>query len=125
MAENRIRIEDRIQTEDRMRTNEERIAAMHARAAEIRQKQRAGRVRVMQTVSAAASFAAVILLAVFMPKIKGNTGPDADAVDMQASILGDSGAVDYVVIAIVAFLLGAAVTAFCYKLKGWPHDRDS
>lgn len=103
-----------------MRTNDERIAEMHARAAEMAGKQRAGRVRVAQSVAAVVSFAAVILLAVFMPKITSpEIAPGGADEGMQASMLSDSGSVSYVVIAIVAFLLGAAVTAFCFKLKKW------
>ena len=103
-----------------MRSNDDRIAAMHARATQIQQKQRAGRVRLMQSASAVVSFAAVILLAIFMPKFSSlEVTEGGEAVDMQASMLRDSGAMGYVVIAIVAFILGVAVTAFCYKLKIW------
>ena len=50
-----------------MRTNEERIAAMHKRAAELEKEKRQRRVLIIQAVSAAACFAAVIALAFFMP----------------------------------------------------------
>lgn len=114
-----------------MRTDEERIKAMHARAEEIEKEQRRRRVRIAQLGTAAASFAAVILLAVFMPQLTqatpgsapGNSAPAAP-VDMQASIFGDSGALEYVVIAVIAFLLGAFVTAFCFRLKNWQDKKD-
>ena len=109
-----------------MRTNEERIASMHRRTEEIKQEQRAHRVKLLQSVSAAASFAAVILLAVFMPKLTSfETVPyGIVSEDMHASMLRDGGVMGYVVIAVIAFLLGAAVTAFCFKLKKWQDDKN-
>ena len=109
-----------------MRTNEERIASMHARAEEMERKQRMSRVRLMQTLASVTSFAAVILLAVFMPKV-ASFGKDPASVlqgGMQASILGDSGALAYVVIAVIAFLLGVFVTAFCFSLKRWQDENN-
>ena len=114
-----------------MRTNEERIAKMHARAEEIEKEQRRRRVRIAQSAAAAVSFAAVILLAVFMPQLApagdgfapGSSAPAAPG-DMQASIFGGSGVLGYIVIAIIAFLLGAFVTAFGFRLKRWQDKKD-
>lgn len=114
-----------------MRTNEERIEAMHARAEEIEKEQRRRRVKLVQAASAAASFAAVILLAIFIPQLApvgsdmftGNSAPAAPG-DMQASIFGGSGALRYVVIAVVAFMLGVFVTAFCFRLKRWQDQKE-
>ena len=106
-----------------MRTNEDRIAAMHARAKELNKEQRARKVRVMQVVGAAVSVAATIMLAVFMPKI---TEYDPDPVSgSSASVLNDSGALGFVVIAIIAFLLGVAATMFCYRLREWQERKDN
>ena len=114
-----------------MRTHKERIAAMHARAEEIEKEQRRRRVRIAQFGTAAASFAAVILLAVFMPQFAPagpGLAPESSAPaapgDMQASIFSGSGALGYVLIAVIAFLLGAFVTAFCFRLKRWQDKKD-
>ncbi len=104
-----------------MRTNEERIAAMHQRAVEVKREQRGRRVRIVQTVSAAASFACVVLLAMFMPHLDSSgSGADAmPAANMNASIFGQSVALSYIVIAIIAFFLGTFATVFCFYLRKW------
>ena len=109
-----------------MRTNEERIAAMHARANELNRAQRVRKVRIMQSVGAAVAVAATIMLAVFLPKINDF---ESDSVvgsgDMHASILSDSGSFGYVVIAIIAFLFGVAATMFCYRVREWQERKGS
>lgn len=109
-----------------MRTNEERIAAMHARAAELNKQQRSRRIRIVQLVSTAVCFAAVILLAVCMRGIMPSqlTPADGSPGDMHASLFAASGALGYVVIAIIAFILGVAVTAFCFLLKKQQDGKD-
>ena len=52
-----------------MRTNEERIEAMHRRAAELEREQRVRKARFAGTAAALVSFATVILLAVMMPDL--------------------------------------------------------
>ena len=106
-----------------MRTNEERIAALHARAAELEQEKREQRVRILQAVSVTVCFAAVILLALLMPGFSQTFGPGNSQGSMRASIFSESSALGYVVIGILAFLLGAAVTIFCFRLKKWQKDK--
>ena len=107
-----------------MRTNEERIAAMHKRAAELEKENRQRRVRIIQAVSAAACFAAVIVPAFFMPGFSQVLVSGSSQGSMSASIFSESSALGYIVIGILAFLLGAAVTIFCFLLKKWQKDKD-
>jgi membrane protein DedA with SNARE-associated domain len=109
-----------------MRTNEERIAEMHARAKELNRQKRTHRVRILQSAFAAACFAAVILMAVYMPKTVTllTDSAAASSEDMQASIFIRSGAIGYVVIAVIAFLLGMTVTVFCFCLKKWQEEKE-
>ena len=88
-----------------MRTNEERIAAMHARATELNKQHRARKVRVLQSAGATVALAATIMLAIFMPRMADfNATPVEGASDnMYASIFSDSGALGLIVIAIIAF----------------------
>lgn len=103
-----------------MRTNEERIAAMHTRADELNREYRVRKVRLMQSVGAAVAVAATIMLAVFLPKIDAFEPDSAvGSGDMHASILSNTGSVGYIVIAIIAFLLGVAATMFCYRVREW------
>ena len=108
-----------------MRTNEERIAAMHKRAAELEKEKRQRKVRIIQALSAAACFAAVILLAVFMPGFSQSLGSGNSQGGMSASIFSESSALGYIVIGVLAFLLGTAVTVFCFRLKKWQKDKDA
>ena len=103
-----------------MRTNEERIAAMHSRAAELNKQHRAHKVRVLQSAGA------TIMRAIFMPRIADfNTVPAEGASDSRnASVFSDSGALGLIVIAIIAFLLGVSTAIFCFRLKEWKDDKD-
>ena len=107
-----------------MRTNEERIAAMHKRAGELEKENRQRRVRIIQAVSVAACIAAVIALAFFMPGLSQALVAGESQGGMSASIFSESSALGYIVIGILAFLLGAAVTIFCFRLRRWQKDKD-
>ena len=109
-----------------MRTSEERIAAVHRRAAELDRQRSARDVKILQAAAAAASFAFVILLAGMFPRIaEHGTGPGSGAAEtMNASVFSGSAAAGYVVIAVIAFLLGMFVTVFCFRLKKWKDEQN-
>lgn len=99
---------------------------MHKRAAELKNDRRTRRVRFLQTFGAAASFAAVVIMALFIPKIDPYyTNSQADIDGMQASLFNGTGALGYIVIAVIAFILGAAVTVFCIRLNKWNREKSS
>lgn len=110
-----------------MRTNEERIISMHDRARELNKQLRARRVKVIQSAGAIASFAAVIVLALFMPDTASFSTDSAVTApgEMNASIFAGSEVLGYIVIAIIAFLLGMSVTVFCFRLKRWQREKDA
>ena len=109
-----------------MRTNEERIAAMHTRAAEINRQKNDRRVMIAQTAAAVVSLAAVIALALFIPQIAPVTpqGAGAAGAGMNASIFGSSEALGYIVTGVIAFLFGTCMTVFCFRLKRWKTEKD-
>lgn len=107
-----------------MRTDDERISAMHRRAAELKIERRHVRVRVIQTASAVCCCAAVILLAVMVPGISG-MGTGSGNTDMNASLFANSPFLGYAVIGIIAFALGITVTVLCYQMKRWQDKKDS
>lgn len=43
---------------------------------------------------------------------------------MTDSIFGESPVLDYIMISVLAFLLGACVTVFCLRLKQWKQSKD-
>lgn len=108
-----------------MHTNEERIEAIRRRAAQIEQKNRQSRVRVMQSAGIAAGFLCVIALAWIMPDITAAEVPAAIAESMRGSIFSDTGALGFLVIGVISFLLGISVTLFCFQLKKWSDRKNS
>ena len=65
----------------------------------------------------------VLALALWMPE--AGAVPTLNGTgSMSASIFTDSGYLGYIVIGIVAFLLGCAVTVFCLRLRKWQKDKE-
>jgi len=107
-----------------MHTNEERIAAVHKRAAELEAKSRHNRVRILQSASAAAGILCVIALAVFLPDAAASLDASNAAENLRGSIFSENGALSFVVIGIISFLLGVSVSVFCFRLKKWRDDQE-
>ncbi len=105
-----------------MRTNEERIAAMHQRAGELEREARTRKARIYGAAGLTASLAAVILLAVLIPGLIQSISTDTISNTMMASIFTSSTSLGYIIVAILAFLLGAAVTIFCFRLRKWKDE---
>ena len=103
--------------ESPMRTNEERIAAMHVRANEIKKEDGVLRNRIIEDSSIAAGIVLVIVLAVAMPGYAGLLTPEATTEAMSASIFSESSALAYIVIGALSFLLGITATLFAFRLK--------
>ena len=100
-----------------MRTNEERIAAMHVRANEIKKEDGVRRDRIIEVSSITVGIVLVILLAVAMPGYAGLLTPEATTDAMSASIFSESSALAYIVIGALSFLLGITATLFAFRLK--------
>ena len=106
-----------------MRTNEERIAAMHARAAELQREKRKKLTRLTGGVSVVLCLALIIALAAWMPGLPvASAGSPAG---MSGSIFAESGALGYIVVALLAFLLGVSVTVFCVRLRKWQEQQNT
>ena len=107
-----------------MRTNEERIAAMHRRAAELEREERRKKAIILETISIAACLALVVTLSFLMPGyVVEMTHPGMNS-GMYASIFSNNSMLSYLVVGIVAFLLGSAVTLFCFRLNKWQDDEN-
>ena len=102
-----------------MRTGEERILAMHQRAAQLEYEKRSRTARLAGTAAVAVCLALTILMASVMPSVTGAVNYGSAPAGMNASLFAGSPVLGYIVIAIAAFLLGAAVTVFCFRLKKW------
>lgn len=107
-----------------MLTNEERIAKMHARATEIKKEKHERNTRIIQSASFAFCFCAVIALAVYVYSIRDRIVSTAVTDSMSASIFSGSSMLSFIVIAVIAFLLGVSVTVFCFWLKKAGDEKD-
>ena len=100
-----------------MRTDEERIAAMHRRAAQLKEKNNKRQTYLAGALSAAASLALIMIFALRIYGIRGGLATGYTGTGMSGSILSSGGATGYAVIAIAAFFLGSCITVFCFKLR--------
>ncbi len=100
-----------------MYSTEERLAALHRRAAELQKEKKRRRIRLVQTLSVTLCFALTIATAFIIPGFSDQITADTEPMSMSASIFTDNGALGYIVIGTIAFLLGIAVTIFCFRLK--------
>ena len=107
-----------------MLTNEERIKMIHTRAAELKAEKERRRIRIYQTVSAAACIALVIGLAVMMPTLSDTFTDGTSSGMFSGSILSENGILGYIITGLLAFILGCAVTVFCFRLKKWQDSKD-
>lgn len=98
-----------------MRTSEERVREMHRRISAL-ETAKARRYKVASAVSCAACFALAIGMALVMSQLHAET-PGGVPGSAAASIFTGREALGYVVIAILAFCLGALVTILCFRVR--------
>ena len=107
-----------------MRTTAERLAAAKRRARELereRQRQRR-RARGLLWAGTAACLAVIVSLALAMPSITEGFSDAALGGGMAASIFSGR-SLGYLVVGLLAFVLGVCVTVLCVRLRG--HEGDS
>ena len=108
-----------------MRTNEERIAEMHRRAAELERKKRGRVARVLSFSAVAACLVMIIGLSFSIPRVMDTmdiSGMARVMEGMNASLFATAGVLGYVVTGILAFLLGISVTVLCFRLRMWKDE---
>ena len=101
-----------------MRSHEERVAETKRRIAKIEREKRLRRDKITMVSAAAACLALLIGAALAMPGIAANiqTG-DYSGFETAASIFHGGAALGYIVIGLLAFLLGVCVTVLCFRLR--------
>lgn len=104
-----------------MRSNIERVAAAKRRAEELERRRKARRAHIAAFGSAAASLIFIIALAIFIPSLNGSAAIEGAA---GAGSIFASGTAGYIVIGILAFALGVAVTLLCIKLRSYWNSED-
>ena len=101
-----------------MRSHEERIAETKRRIAKIEREKRLRRNTLAMASAVAACLVLLIGASFVMPGIAANiqTG-DYSGFETAASIFHSGAALGYIIIGLLAFLLGVCVTVLCFRLR--------
>ena len=108
-----------------MRSHEERVAEAKRRIAKIERAKRRRRNTITIASSVAACLALLVGASLAMPGIaaKIQTG-DSYGFETAASIFHGGAALGYIVIGLLAFLLGVCVTVLCFRLRQMSREDD-
>ena len=108
-----------------MRSHEERVAETKRRIAKIERAKRLRRNTVTMASAVAACLALLIGAALAMPGIAARiqTG-NYSGFETAASMYGGGAALGYIVIGLLAFLLGVCVTVLCFRLRQMSREDD-
>ena len=99
-----------------MRTSDELVEGLHERMRVRRRIKARRRYRAIGSAALVSCLAATVLVAVLVSQNPAG-GVDALIGSASGSIFAGNAALSYVVVALVAFCLGALVTVFCVRLK--------
>ena len=101
-----------------MRSNEERVAEVKRRIAEKERQKKLRRSRIAAVSAVAACLVLIVVLSLFMPGIAGQLRPGGYSdYEMAASMFGENAALGYIIIELLAFLLGVCVTILCFRIR--------
>ena len=108
-----------------MRSHEERVAETKRRIAKIEREKRLRRNTITMASAVAACLALLIGASLAMPGIAAGiqTG-DYAGFETAASIFHGGAALGYIVIGLLAFLLGVCVTVLCFRLRQMNREDD-
>ena len=106
-----------------MRSLEERVAETKRRIAKMEQEKRLWRNTVTMASAVAACLALLIGASLAMPGIAAHIQTDDySGFETSASMYGGGAALGYIVIGLLAFLLGVCVTVLCFRLRQMNRD---
>ena len=108
-----------------MRSHEERVAETKRRIAARQREKRLRRNTITMASAVAACLALLIGVSLAMPGIAASiqTG-DYSGFETAASIFHGGTALGYIVIGLLAFLLGVCVTVLCFRLRQMSREDD-
>lgn len=100
-----------------MRTNEERAGLIQKRTTELKRERQKRKQRALDTICIAACLILVVGIGSFMPGLTaGIPGSEAHHASGAASLVGSHAALGYILMGLMAFLLGVCVTVLLYRL---------
>ena len=101
-----------------MRSHEERVAETKRRIAKIEREKRLRRSTITMASAVAACLVLLIGASLAMPGIAARIQiNDYAGFETTASMYGGGAALGYIVIGLLAFLLGVCVTVLCFRLR--------
>ena len=101
-----------------MRSHEERIAEVKRRMAEKERQKRLRRGRIAAVSGVAACLVVIVGVSLSMPDIVNQIAlGTSSGFDTAATMLGGSTALGYIVIGLLAFVLGVCVTILCFRIR--------
>ena len=101
-----------------MRSHEERVAETKRRIAKIEREKRLRRNTITMASTVAACLALLIGASLAMPGIAAKIqAGDYSGFETTASMYGGGAALGYIVIGLLAFLLGVCVTVLCFRIR--------
>ena len=108
-----------------MLSHENRVAETKRRIAKIEREKRRRRNTITMASAVAACLALLIGASLAMPGIAANiqTG-NYSGFETSASMYGGGAALGYIVIGLLAFLLGVCVTVLCFRLRQMNREDD-
>lgn len=107
-----------------MRTAEERVEELHRRTAALRQAKLRRRNRLLGGAAVCICLALSILFAAAVAHASASASGAMPA-GAAASIFADHAGLGFVLVAVVAFCLGALVTILCFRLKMQREDGET
>ena len=100
-----------------MRTNEKRAGLIHKRTSEIKRERQRKKRRALDMICIAACLILVVGIGSFLPGLAaGITCSEIHHASGAASLVGNHAALGYILMGLVAFLLGVCVTVLLYRL---------
>ena len=106
-----------------MRSYEERVAETKRRIAKIEREKRLRRNTITMASAVVACLALLIGASFAMPGIAASIqAGDYAGFETAASMYGGGAALGYIVIGLLAFLLGVCVTVLCFRLRQMNHE---
>ena len=106
-----------------MRSLEERVAETKRRIAKMEQEKRLWRNTVTMASAVAACLALLIGASLAMPGIAAHIQTDDySGFETSASMYGGGAALGYIVIGLLAFLLGVCVTVLCFRIRQFSRE---
>ena len=106
-----------------MRTSDERVEALHRRMDRRKAEKRHRNYALQCTAACAVCLVITVVMALVIAHAPVRI-PDAGADGVSASMFAGHALLGYVVVALLAFCLGAVVTVFCFRLRKHMEGKD-